>query len=349
MLDFKRRVVTLGALLLAASISVPAAAQGTPSRTVTVALSGGQNTLFAPFLVAAGSGLFEKRGIKVEQQSFPSGAASFAAFSGGSMPLCVCPPTMVMAAASTGRDVVAIFDLSHGAAMVFSAHKKHEKDRGTDLAKFDGLTWAYTAEGAPSQIFMMRAAQSANLKWENQKRVAVGGVDAYLPALRAERADIITLDPMSAARAIAQNLAYPVFNTNDPAQLAPAFGLQLGLPMVTTRAWLTANPQLAQDFVDAMREGMVMIQERINDPQAILRMMPQEFQQAYSADFPVQWGLVKTAFVGVDGVFPAKALTDTASLARTTGVLKGDSDASRPFENRLAQSAVTRIPSRPAR
>lgn len=349
MLDLKRRLMALGVIVLAVSASLPASAQGTAPRTVSVALSGGQNTLFAPFLVAAGAGLFEKRGIKVEQQSFSSGQGSFAAFAGGSVPLCVCGATQVMTAAASGRDVVAIFNQSHGAAMVFSAHKKHEKERGTNLAKFDGLTWAYTAEGSVSQVFMMRAAQAANLKWENQKRVAVGGVDAYLPALRAERADVITLDPMSAARAITQNLAYPVFNTNDPAQLAPAFGLQLGLPMVTTRAWLTANPQLAQDFVDAMREAMVMIHERINDPQAILQMMPKEFQQAYGAEFPIQWGLVKTAFVGVDGTFSPKAIADTASLARTTGVLKGDSDASRSFENRFAQSALSRIPARASR
>jgi len=344
---FHRKLIAIATLVLGVSTLVPPA--GAQTRTVAVALSGGQNTMFAPFLVAAGAGLFEKRGIKIDQQSFASGTASFAAFAGGSMPLCICGATQTMTAAASSRDVVSIFNQYHGGAVIFTAPKKFEKDRGSDLAKYDGATWAYTAEGSVSQVFMMRAAQSSKLKWENQKRIAIGGVDAFLPTLRAGRADLISMDAMSAARAMSLNLGYPVFNTNDPAQAEPALGRQLGLPMVTTRAWLNANPQLAQDIVDAMREALVMIQERANDPEAVLKLMPADYQANNKADFVLQWNLAKAAFLGTDGTFSDKAINDTAALARATGVLPSDPkqfDASKPFENKLAQAALAKFPSK---
>lgn len=344
-----KKFIASAAVGLAAICSINAAVAATPAeRSITVALSGGQNTMFAPFLVAVGAGLFEKRGIKVDQQSFASGTNSFAAFAGGSMPLCICGATQVLTASASGRDVVGIFNMYHGGAVIFMAPKKHEKQRGRDLAKFDGLTWAYTAEGSVSQVFMMRAAQAARLKWENQRGIAVGGVEAFLPTLRSGRADLVTMDAMSGAKALALNVGYPVFNTNDPLQAEPVLGRQLGLPMVTTRAWLAKNPGLAQDVVDALREALVMIQERLDDSDAILRLMPADFQSTYKNEFAVQWSLAKPAFSNVNGTFSEKAVDDTAALARAVGVLNvpegSQFDPRKSFDNRPAEAALLRFP-----
>jgi ABC-type nitrate/sulfonate/bicarbonate transport system substrate-binding protein len=341
----------LAAITLAVATTSQVAAAPAPPRTVSVALSGGQNTMFSAFLVAVGAGLFEKRGIKVDQQLFASGTASFAAFAGGSMPLCICGATQVLTAGASGRDVVSIFNLYHGGAVTFMAPKKYEQEKGTDLKKFDGLTWAYTAEGSVSQVFMTRAAQFAGLKWEAQKRLAIGGVEAFLPTLRSGRADLVTMDPMSGAKALALGIGYPVFNTNDPAVAEPIWGRQLGLPMVATRAWLDKNPELAQDVVDALREGLLLVQEKSNDPDALLRMMPPEYQDAYKTEFAGQWVLAKPAFTNTDGTFSDQAINDTVAFAKAVGVLKVPEGASfdpkRYFDNRYAEKAVAKIRSAP--
>lgn len=194
---------TILSVLLVAATAVHTGAAISADRTVSVALSGGQNTMFAPFLIAVGAGLFEKHGIKIDQQSFASGTASFSAFAGGSTPFCICGATQVLTAGASGRDVVAIFNMYHGGAVTFIGPKKFEQEKGTDLKKFDKLTWAYTAEGSVSQVFMTRAAQAAGLKWDDQKRLAVGGVEAFLPTLRSGGADLVTMDAMSGAKAIA--------------------------------------------------------------------------------------------------------------------------------------------------
>jgi ABC-type nitrate/sulfonate/bicarbonate transport system substrate-binding protein len=342
----KCTTATLAAIVAAVSITSQVAAAPAP-RTVSVALSGGQNTMFAAFLVAAGAGLFEKRGIKVDQQSFASGTASFAAFAGGSTNLCICGATQVLTAGASGRDVVSFFNLYHGGAVTFMAPKKLEAEKGRDLKKFDGMTWAYTAEGSVSQVFMTRAAQHAGLKWENQKRLAIGGVEAFLPTLRSGRADLVTMDPMSGAKALALGVGYAVFNTNDPALAEPIWGRQIGLPMVATRAWLDKNPELAQDFADALREGLVLVQEKIDDPDALLKLMPPEYQEAYKTEFASQWALAKPAFTNVDGTFSDKAINDTVAFARAVGVLKvpegGGFDPKKYFDNRFAEKAVAKI------
>jgi len=317
------------------------------ARKVSIALSGGQNTIFAPFLVAAGSGAFERRNIDMEQQPFSSGVSSFAAFAGGSTNLCVCGATQVLTAGAAGRDVVSVFNQYLGGAVTFIGPKKYEQERGTDLKKYDGATWAYTAEGSVSQVFMIRAAQAAGLDWNKQKRLAIGGVEAFVPALRQGMADLVTMDAMSGAKAMSLGIGYPVLNTNDPATVEPIWGQQIGLPVVATRAFLQKDPKLAQDIVDALREALLLVQRHLNDPDAILKLMPKDYQEANRADFAAQWQLVKPAFA-VDGTFSEKALNDTVAFARSTGALKvpenAPFDVTKFFDNTYAKQALVNVP-----
>jgi ABC-type nitrate/sulfonate/bicarbonate transport system substrate-binding protein len=316
-------------------------------REISVAVSGGDNPAFAPYLIARAQGYFADRGIKIKHDVYASGTLSFSAFAGGGADLCICGSTQVMTAGQQGRDVLAVFNLFIGGAVVFVGAKKHEQSKGTDLAKYAGATWAYTAEGSVSQVFMARAASAKGLSWNKQKHLAVGAVNAFVPSLRSGRADIVAMDVTSAAQAIALGVGYPVFNTNDPATVESIWGEQLGLPLVTTKAFAAKNPDLTQKMVDAMRQGLMDVQRDAGDDKKILSLMPPNFQTANRANFPQIWTLVRPAFSKLDGTFTEKQLADTKNLAVATNVLGAGTDVHGYFDNKYAKSALGTVKARP--
>jgi ABC-type nitrate/sulfonate/bicarbonate transport system substrate-binding protein len=334
------------AVVVAAAISIGWCSAAAADRSIAVALAGGQNTMYAPFLVAVGGGFFEKRGIAVEQQPFASGSQSFAAFAGGSAQFCICGPTQVLSASDGGLDAVAVFNQYLGGNVIFMAPKALEQEKGTDLANFDGATWAYTAEGSTSQAFMIRAAQAAGLDWSNQRGIAIGGVAAYIPTLQERRADLVTTDPMSGAKAVALGIAYPVFNTNDPALVEPIWGRQIGQTLITTRVFIEQNEELVQDVADAMREALTVVQQNVDSPDRIFELMPAEYQEA-NPDFAEQWELIKFAFVS-DGSFTDTEIEDTVAFALSVGTLKpfesADFNPRDLFINTFAERAISKFP-----
>lgn len=318
-----------------------AGAEGTT--TVRVAVSGGENPIFAPYLVAVAKGYFADRKITIKQDVYESGTLAFSAFAGGSDDFCICGATQTMTASEQGRDVVGVFNQYIGGAVVFVGAKKYEASHGTDLAKYNGTVWGYTAEGSVSQVFMARAADSAGIGWQNQQHLAVGAVSAYLPALQSGRVDLITMDASSAAQAIKAGLGYAVLNTNDPATVEPLWGKQLGLPIVTTKRYTEQNPQLTQDFVSAMRQGLVSVQQNATDQAKVFDLMPKSFQDQNKDTFPQIWSFVSKAFDSVDGTFTDQQIGDTQKFAVSTGVLPAGGNVSSAFDNSYATKSVTEI------
>lgn len=313
-------------------------------QTISVAVSGGENPIFAPYLAANAQGYFADRGIKIKQDIYASGTLAFSAFAGGADDFCICGATQLMTAGDQGRDVVGVFNQYLGGAVVFVGAKKYEQSRGTDLAKYNGATWAYTAEGSVSQVFMARAAEANGAKWADQKHLAVGAVSAFIPSLETGRADIVAMDAASAAQAIKVGIGYAVFNTNDPALVEPLWGKQLGLPLVTTKAYATKNAALTQSFVDALRQGLMVVQENAGDIDKVFALMPKEFQAQNKDTYAQIWPLVKPAFDDVDGTFTPQQLEDTQKFAIATKVLPADAKpASVYFDNTFATKAVATV------
>ena len=337
-------ILAIGALALASGCSNSSGSQAKEDSqgitTVKVAVSGGENPIFAAYLSAVGKGYFEDEGIKIQQDIYESGTLAFSAFAGGSDDFCICGATQLMTSNAQGRNFVGIFNQYIGGAVVFIGAKKYEKSRGTDLAAYDGATWGYTAEGSVSQVFMDRAATAAGLDWAKQKHAALGAVSAYIPSLQQGSADIITMDVASAARAIDLGLGYPVFNTNDPSKVESLWGQQLGLPMVTTQSTIDKNPDLTQRFVNALYRGLRDVQESGSDSAAILALMPASFRSTTSELYPTIFPFIKDAFSNIDGSFTDKQIADTKALAVETGVLTKGADAAAGFDNSFVEKAI---------
>jgi NitT/TauT family transport system substrate-binding protein len=318
-------------------------------RIVSVSESGGPLTIYAPYLIAIGAGIFERHGIKIVEHPFGSGPAAFSDFAGGSADFCICGANQVLIAGASGRDVLSVFNSFLGGAAIFVGAKKYEKDRGTDLKKYDGAVWGFTTSGSVTEAYMISAAKSLGLDWSKQRALALGTVDAYIPALQTGRVDIITMDPKSAAQAIKLGIGYPVLSTIDPASAEPIWGKQIGLPVTGTRAFAKKNPKLMQDFVDALREGLVTVQKNLNNPDVLFKMYPATYQAA-NQDYKIQWGLVKSAY-GVDGTFTDQELKDTVNFTILIGQLKvppgATFDPKRYFDNSWALQAIKNSKSAP--
>ncbi len=87
--------------------------------------------------------------------------------------------------------------------------------------------------------------------------------------------------------------------------------------------------------------------QKINDPDALLRLMPPKYQEACKTEFAAQWMLAKPG-CNADGTFSEKALADTVNFAKAVGVLSVPDgtpfDPKKFFDNTYAEKSLAKTP-----
>jgi len=301
----------------------PVASQGAGSPVpapsqVTVALGGGFLSIHAPFLAAMQSGALhqveQKYGLTVNVQAFGGGNDAMQAVLGGSADFALVSASLLAGADLKGQDLVAVFDQNHGNSTVVIGAKRDES-KGTSIKSYDGASWGYIKEGAPSQLILQDLAARAGLDWKNQQGVAIGSVDATIPSLQSNRIDIVAIGSTVAGKAIQLGLAYPILNGNDTDAARKVWGVQIAAPLVTTHTFARKYPQVTQAIVGAMLKGLQAVKDKASDSKAEYALMPAQFtQNTTEQDFDLSWPLDAPAFKGTDGVFHKDAIDSTVKL-----------------------------------
>jgi ABC-type nitrate/sulfonate/bicarbonate transport system substrate-binding protein len=332
-----------------------ATSQGSASQvpapsTVTVALGGGFLSIHAPFLAAMQSGALraveQKYGLTVNVQAFGGGNDAMQAVLGGSADFALVSASLLAGADLKGQDLVAVFDQNHGNSTVVIGAKRDESAKGTSIKNFDGASWGYIKEGAPSQLILQDLATRAGLDWKNQQGVAIGSVDATIPSLQSQRIDIVAIGSTVAGKAIQLGLAYPILNGNDTDAARKVWGVQIAAPLVTTHNFARKYPQVTQAIVEAMLKGLLAIQAKAADAGGTYALMPSQFtQNVTQQDFALSWPLDAPAFKGTDGVFHKDAVDSTIKLLVAQKVLPSTGAVSTDvlFDNTFVQGAYRDI------
>ncbi len=319
--------------------------------SVTLAIPGVNSSAFVPHAVAVGRGYFDevqkKYGVTINFQDFGSGTDALAAVNGGSaMGGLIGVVQLIKVDNQNPGSLQGVLDEAQGGGVVLVANKKFEQSRGKDLSKFDGGTWGYTREGSTSQLFMKRAAEAAGLDWKKQKGVAVGAITAFISALQQGRADVVAMDPTSAAKAIDAGLGYEVFNTADYSVVGKIWGFQVNSPLIFTTDFIKQYPQLSVELVKAELRGLLDVQKNIDKPDAILKMTAPDFQKTNTESWATQWRLTSLGFKQpVNGVFTTQAIADTVKFAVDVGILKSSEggNVGSDFNNELVTKAYQQL------
>jgi ABC-type nitrate/sulfonate/bicarbonate transport system substrate-binding protein len=204
--------------------------------------------------------------------------------------------------------------LANGGQTVLMGAKKYEKSRGTDLSKYDGAKWGFTKAGSQGEAECIAMAQKAGLDWKSQKGIAVGSISAFLPALRSGKADLVDMDPSSAAKAIDEGVGYPIANTQDPNSIYPYQAA--GMTLIAKASFVKQYPELTKAVVAAELAGTEKMRQNSADPQKILDTQSAEFKSTNGADWKTMWPLMVPAFTGLTGKFTDTVISQAESFAR---------------------------------
>ncbi|WP_433502976.1 ABC transporter substrate-binding protein [Pseudonocardia halophobica] len=315
--------------------------------SVAIATSGTYITIFAPLWAAKPDldKVAEKYGTKISFTPFGKGGDAQTALLGGSAQVNAGTSSSDTAeAAAKAQPLVAAANMFTGGGVVLVGAKKYEAERGTDIAKYGGGAWGYTAEGSSSMVASVAIAEHAGLSWADQKGVALGSVAAFEPALQSGRADIVAMDPTSAAKAIANGNGYPVLNTNDAKVFEPVSGTILGNSIVVTDEFRNQYPEFTQAVVTAFISGLNKV-KNVTDPNAAYAMMPPEYQKAHpnDAQFANEWALCQPAFAITDGSYSPQAIADTLKTTELTPEQQQSPQIKGLFDNSYVDAAYKEL------
>jgi NitT/TauT family transport system substrate-binding protein len=344
--------LVLGSTLLAACGSSTQSDAGTGSgpkapSSVSIATVGSALTIFSPLYAAQPE--FDKVAqdfnTKITMQSFGKGADALTALLGGSVQVSAGASTdSMIKAAAHGQKLVATANIFTGGGFVLVGAKKFEATTGTDIAKFTDATWGYTSEGSTSQIYTAAIVEHAGLTWADEKHVALGSIAAFVPALQSGRADVVAMDPTSAAKAVADGVGYKLFNTNDATLFVPIGGEILGNSLTFTDTFRTQYPELVQALTNAYLKSLLKLRT-ITDASAAYNLMPPDFQKAHPNDavLAIDWSFSQPAWAATDGSFTARGIADTVKSAGLTPEQAQSPEVKALFDNSYIDTAYKQL------
>ena len=355
-LSTRRRTaaVALGSLLLGilgacggSDESSDATGSQKAPKELKIATVGSYITIFSS-LWAAQPGLDDiekKYNTKISFESFGKGSDAQTALLGGSVQVNAGTGSPDMArAVLQDQKLVSIANIFTGSGTVFVGSKKLEKSHGTSITAFKGDTWGYTAEGSTSQVSLQKVAEHEGMNWKDEKGIALGSVAAYEPALTSGRADIVAMDPTSAAKAISNGSGYEVFNTSDADAYGPVVGPLPGNGITVTQDFAKKYPELTQALATAFVEGLLKVRD-VTDASEAYELLPAEFRKVHKNDemFATEWALSQPAFAGTDGGYSKDAVDAVAKWVGVSADERNSEQFTSAFDDSYVEKAYREL------
>lgn len=313
-----------GALLLTGCAAPTSTSQpGEPApETIRISTVGQYLTAFVPLWAATPELASVERtyDTTIEYTSFGKGPDALTAVLGGSAEICNCLFPTSLRAAAQGQSLTYTANIFLGPGTVLVAASRHEAERGTDLARFDGASFGYSSEGGGDQRSLAAAVEHAGLAWDQQRGIAVGSIAGYLPALESGRVDLAMMDATSAAQAVRDGVGYVVLNTNDHDSFAPIGGSVPGAGLLFSDSFRDEHPEIAQDIVAAVVSGLNRVRDE-QDADTVYDLLPPDFHAANPdrEAFRAQWALTRPSFEAADGSIGEATLRDATARTLPAG------------------------------
>ncbi|MGC0367570.1 ABC-type nitrate/sulfonate/bicarbonate transport system substrate-binding protein [Rhodococcus sp. 27YEA15] len=195
-------------------------------------------------------------------------------------------------------DFVTLVEAYENPNIALVAAKKFESTHGNDLAAFKDAKWGYVAPGSSTEAVARAAVSGTGIVWEDLDTVAFGKLPAGISSLESGRLDIISVDVGSAGAIVASGKGYVVYNSN------VSLNTVGGGPIVTGD-FARGNPELTQAMTDVYLRAMNTLYPVKDDPEKVLALFPEKFQDLMRDGFAEAWKLTVPA-LHTDGRFDAQ-------------------------------------------
>lgn len=302
----------------AAEPEVPEESPGPAPDVVRVAYPGtpGVNAIWD---VAQGMGVLDavedKFNTRFETTYFDTGPSATAALIGGAADLLLPTVAQIVDMGIEGHDVVALLNLGRGGNVVLVAPPEFEAERGSGLEglkNYDGRPWGIISAGGAAEAWNIGAAEAAGLDWSAQNVVATGGVGPAVAAIEEGRLEIANVDAGTAGGMVAKGTAYAVFKTSGDESLE-IWGFVMGQMLAASGSFVEEYPELNQEIVTAVLQGLLHAQELEDDPAAALELFAADYQAAQNAEtWPGSWSFYQDLFK-VTGRMTPEAIEQTVN------------------------------------
>lgn len=322
----------------AAIASTPATAPEDLSApgSISIGLTAGYNSLVAPYMVAFNDFLpavADKFNTKFTTNAYGNLALSQAAFFGGTDQFIITGSGGFSTAAIGGQSILAVSQQNSGPLSVVVAPIKYKDSRGADVKAFDGGNWCYLGPGQPTEAAMQGLAKANGLDWSNQKGIAVGAATAWIPTISSGQCDLSAVSADTAATLSLDGQGYVVANLNDPVVEKKVYGgIIMGTILQTTPSFAEKYPALAQAIVTAFTQGLLYVQDHLDDANAIYTHTPEEYRNKVTAEgFAAAWEIVKVTYAATNGLFDPAQID--ATIAFLVSVAQIDAGAALPSDS----------------
>lgn len=341
--------VTLGACSSSGSGGASSGSGGSGSSAaparVRVELCNGYSASFLPYAVANGDGDIAK----IEKQfhtkfvnvSNVTGANCVPSFTSGSVDFFGSTFANDVLAARSKPNVRAILEPFYGSALYLIGSAKHQQDRGSDPAKYDGAHIGATAQGTPTSTYIKVLADQYKFSY---KEVDVGLVTAFVPAMQQGRLDAFVGEITSATQALTTKTGYVVTNLNTPQveKFVGHFGPSANFAAMSD--FTSKYPALTQAFVQAQIRALSLIQAAGSDAAKVAALTPPDFPDTHSDKWATEWSLLQTSFQLAPGGISQQAFSDSVQQYLAHGPLKpGAKVAGALVDNSFAVTAYKNL------
>lgn len=300
-----------GAGSSASATATTAGASASSAVTTTIGLTYIPNVQFAPFYVAETKGLFNGVGASVKLRHHGASEGLFNAIAAGQEDFVIAGGDELLQARAAGTDLVAIAAYYHAYPLAVLV-----KDASpiTSLAGLKGRKLGVPGRYGESWFGALAALKTAGLTEKDVTVVEIGYTQQA--ALTTDKVDavmgFVNNDQVQFELAGLKTRAIAIADGTPP--LVP-------IVLATTRAYLTAHPDLAAKVADAMLAG---IEQVVGDPAGAVttsaNYVPSLNQAAARATLDATLKLWTTATGGISGKLDPAQWATMASFLHDAGI-----------------------------
>jgi len=224
----------------------------------------------------------KKDGITVNVISYPGGAEAILGLASGKSQMNFQSFENALRARAQGRDITTIYNSQTTTGCVTVVQKKLS-DKVKTVKDTGGLRWGFSGFGASTHTVALRKVAKYGVPKESIQWIPVGGMAGMVPAMREGRIDVLTGTATAAYTLIHDGVANLLLDANDPKVVMDLYGYQyLGLGLLTSNAYTTANPYATYRIVDAVHRASMAL--RAMPASQVLAKLPPQYQSAIAED-----------------------------------------------------------------
>ena len=339
----RRRVLSAGAALAAATAAPWTLAQTPEKKKVAIAVGGKNLFYYLPLTIAEQLGYFKTEGLDVEISDFAGGSRALQALIGGSADVVSGAFEHTINMQAKGQAIRA-FVLQGRAPQIVLAVNTRNLPQFKGVADLKGKKIGVTAPGSSTNMMTNFVLAKAGLKPTDVSIVGVGAAAGAVAAVRSGQVDAIAnLDPVISTLERSGEIKV-IADTRRLKDTEAVFGGPMPAGCLYTKQdFIDRNPATTQALANAMVRALKWLQTA--GPSDIVKVVPEGYLLGDRALYLDAWLKVREA-ISPDGMIPDKGpATALNMLQQFEKDLAGKTiDLSKVYTNEFTKKANAKYP-----